>query len=264
MGRGNHPSALALARLLGSAGQPIPSELRTAVDFRELGVPRLNLLPVLVTGSREPLAISLLRALATALEDTCNRGKKPHLVERVRVVSDATGGRAPSDAEVIALIGEAVTYIRESEKAAGVLIILDEMGKFLEYAALHPDRQDVYFLQQLAEAAARSGDAPLLVVGLLHQGFHAYAERLSYTAQKEWEKVAGRFEEVLFNQPLEQTAALVAAALNLRMGAAFRAASLELLIRIWHGQSRLAGTVQVPDVVGCRRARLVCILFTRP
>jgi hypothetical protein len=48
------------------------------------------------------------------------------------------------------------------------------------------------------------------------KGFSAYAEQLSQVAQKEWEKVAGRFEELLFNQPLEQTATLVAHALNVR------------------------------------------------
>jgi hypothetical protein len=55
------------------------------------------------------------------------------------------------------------------------------------------------------------------VVGLLHQGFQAYAEQLSQPAQKEWEKVAGRFEEILFDQPLEQASTLVATALNVRL-----------------------------------------------
>lgn len=95
--------------------------------------------------------------------------------------------------------------------------MLDELGKFLEYAALHPERQDIYFLQVLAETAARSKESPILVVGLLHQGFHAYAEQLSNPAQKEWEKVAGRFEEIVFDQPLEQASMLVANALNVRL-----------------------------------------------
>ena len=33
-------------------------------------------------------------------------------------------------------------------------------------------------------------------------------------AQREWEKVAGRFEEILFDQPLEQITHLIGAALN--------------------------------------------------
>jgi hypothetical protein len=99
-------------------------------------------------------------------------------------------------------------------KAKGVLLILDELGKFLEFASLYPERQDVFLLQRLAEAASRSGDKPLYVVCLLHQGFNAYASHLNQAAQCEWEKVAGRFEEILFNQPIEQIAHLMASALN--------------------------------------------------
>src|SRR5205823_273218 len=54
----------------------------------------------------------------------------------------------------------------------------------------------------------------LFVVGILHQGFNAYAEQLSQSAQREWAKVADRFEEVLFNQPLDQIATLIGCALG--------------------------------------------------
>jgi hypothetical protein len=65
--------------------------------------------------------------------------------------------------------------------------------------------------------AATSGrSAPLFIIGILHQGFDAYAENLDPAVQREWEKIAGRFEEVLFNQPLVQIAELIAAALRVR------------------------------------------------
>lgn len=54
-----------------------------------------------------------------------------------------------------------------------MLLILDEVGKLLEFAAQNPDEQDAYFLQQLGDMAARSGREPLVVVCLLHQGFNA-------------------------------------------------------------------------------------------
>jgi hypothetical protein len=71
-------------------------------------------------------------------------------------------------------------------------------------------------LQRLAETASRSKDKPVYVVALLHQGFHEYANSLSEVARREWEKVAARFEEILFDQPLEQLAKLIGAALNVR------------------------------------------------
>ncbi|TGQ79478.1 hypothetical protein EN851_34985, partial [Mesorhizobium sp. M8A.F.Ca.ET.208.01.1.1] len=43
---------------------------------------------------------------------------------------------------------------------------------------------------------------------------HAYAERLPAAARHEWDKVAGRFEEIVFDQPLAHTAALIAGALG--------------------------------------------------
>ena len=66
----------------------------------------------------------------------------------------------------------------------------------------------------MAELSTRSSREPLFTIGLLHQGFSAYADQLSQSAQKEWEKVAGRFEELLFDQPLDQITHLVGSALN--------------------------------------------------
>jgi hypothetical protein len=213
-GTGKSSFALALAHLF-SDQDALPQDLRKCVDFRSLGVKRPNLLPVLVTGTRAPLGEALRMSLANSLEEICKRGRPPQLIARLR----SPAGTRPGDqdgSDEIALLLEAGRFLRSSGKADGLVIILDEMGKFLEFAALHPDKQDIYLLQMLAEAASRSGDTPIFVVGLLHQGFHAYAEQLALTTQKEWDKVAGRFEEILFNQPLEQTTALVARALNIR------------------------------------------------
>lgn len=212
-GTGKSSFALALAHLLSDGGG-LPHDVRKCVDFRSLGVKRPNLLPVLVTGRRAPLGEALRMALATSLEELCKRGKPPQLISRLRSESGKALGEQDGSDE-IALLLEAGSFLRSSGKADGLVIILDEMGKFLEFAALHPDKQDIYLLQMLAEAASRSGDTPIFVVGLLHQGFHAYAEQLALTTQKEWDKVAGRYEEILFNQPLEQTTALVANALNI-------------------------------------------------
>jgi hypothetical protein len=214
-GTGKSSFALALARLFEGDGTGLPSHLGRSIDFRGLGVKRPSLLPVLVTGSRSHLGTAILEALTRALEESCPRGRRPQIIEKVRAAALKPEQRSTEAA--VTLLTEAASYLRENDKASGVLLVLDELGKFLEYAALHPERQDIYFLQTLAEAAARSRETPVLVIGLLHQGFHAYAEQLSNPAQKEWEKVAGRYEEILFDQPLEQASTLVANALNVRL-----------------------------------------------
>lgn len=216
-GAGKSSFALAAAHLFSARSAKLPPALRQAVNFRQVGAPRPCLLPVLITGSRQPISIALLRALHRDLSNACVRGRPPALIEKLRIATEASRETLVSDDVVLALIAEANNYIIASGKARGLLIILDELGKFLEYAAQHPDQQDIFLLQRLAEAASRSGRTPLFVIGLLHQGFSNYADHLSESAQREWEKIAGRFDELIFDQPLEQTAGLVADALRIRV-----------------------------------------------
>ena len=78
----------------------------------------------------------------------------------------------------------------------GLLVFIDEMGKFLE-AAAH-DGTDIYFFQQLAEMASRSNKR-LIVVGILHQAFEEYAHRLAREMRDEWAKIQGRFVDLAVN-----------------------------------------------------------------
>ncbi len=96
----------------------------------------------------------------------------------------------------------------------GLLLLLDEMGKLLEYAAAHPDMSDIHLLQELAELASRSKPIPFLFIGILHQAFERYAGNLDGGAQREWAKVQGRFEDIAFQEPPEQQMRLIASALQ--------------------------------------------------
>ncbi|MBV9468834.1 MAG: hypothetical protein JOZ57_06275, partial [Abitibacteriaceae bacterium] len=246
-GSGKSSFALLLAHLFSERSEELPQALRGAIDGRRTRHhPRL--LPVLVTGSREPLNRALLRALHISLLSVIGRGRTPRVLGEVQAARDR--GEA-SEAQVLKLLHESHSFVVESGKAEGLLLILDEMGKFLEFAAMHPDKQDIYLLQGLAEAAARSGPSPLFVVGLLHQGFSAYAEGLSQTGQKEWQKVAGRYEELIWNQPVEQVAELIANALNVRQNriapSLLKATSLDMneALRLrWYGVASSQSTLR--------------------
>ncbi|MBV2194919.1 MAG: hypothetical protein KUL78_00245 [Flavobacterium sp.] len=85
----------------------------------------------------------------------------------------------------------------------GQLIVVDEFGKFLEYAAKESPEEELYFIQQLAEFANTS-DFHVLFITTLHQPFEDYALSLSKTQKSEWDKVKGRLTEVSFNEPVEQ------------------------------------------------------------
>lgn len=93
----------------------------------------------------------------------------------------------------------------------GLLVLIDEMGKFLEGAAY--DGTDIYFFQQLAELAARS-NRRLIVVGILHQAFEEYAHRLSREMRDEWAKIQGRFVDLAISVGADEQLVLLGRAID--------------------------------------------------
>lgn len=88
---------------------------------------------------------------------------------------------------------EMLVSAADSGKHAGVLVVIDELGKFLESAVHNGD--DVYFYQELAEMASRSR-GKLVIIGVLHQAFEKYATKLGRDAREEWSKIQGRFVDI--------------------------------------------------------------------
>lgn len=185
-GSGKSAFGLALARVSAGYANALPKELRAFCG-------RNRLRPHLATGDHEPLGVTVLRALGI---------RSPH-------------GSRPSTNEVLMRAAKAIEAAR-TRGFKGVLIVLDELGKNLEFAAQNPEADDIFLMQRLAEEAARSAALPLIIVVMLHQGVAAYASGLDTTARREWDKVAGRFEEIVYAQPLEQMVTLVSATLNVR------------------------------------------------
>ena len=94
------------------------------------------------------------------------------------------------------------------------MLVIDELGKFLEYAAQSPEKGDVFVLQTLAEFATRSGQTPLIFLTILHQAFEQYANKFAKSQQEEWAKVQGRFEDIAFVEPTEQVLRLIGSAIE--------------------------------------------------
>ncbi|WP_081301106.1 hypothetical protein [Gilliamella sp. wkB178] len=98
----------------------------------------------------------------------------------------------PQNINQSALI-ELLLKISNNEKQDGILLIIDELGKFLEFSITNGD--DIYFLQELAEAASRS-KGKFIVIGLLHQSFRNYAYQLDEKQKNEWSKIQGRYADI--------------------------------------------------------------------
>ena len=100
----------------------------------------------------------------------------------------------------------------DSKKRDGVLIIIDEMGKFLEASALGTG-DDVYFFQELAEAAARAS-GKVVVIGILHQSFSQYAARLGIGTRDDWTKVQGRYSDIPLVAASDEVVELIGRAIH--------------------------------------------------
>jgi hypothetical protein len=169
---------------------------------------RGSLLPVLITGSSESIRDSIRRASIEAL-DSCKSTAARRL--RSQWMSDSGSGKFGNPVEGLLKLHECVSA--HEDGIVGTLVVIDELGKLLEFAAKNPDRSDVYALQELAETVSRTS-APMLLLGVLHQDFSAYAQGLPARERQEWEKIRGRFEDILFDEPADQMLRLLARAVE--------------------------------------------------
>lgn len=96
-----------------------------------------------------------------------------------------------------------------SKLNSGLIILIDEFGKFLEYAAQTNPEEELYFIQELAEYV-NDKNKNILFISTLHQDFNQYAFNLSQAQKNEWDKVKGRLKEITFNEPVEQLLFLAA------------------------------------------------------
>lgn len=175
-----------------------------------------GLCPVLISGAPESLLGALLRACCRDLRRFYSTGgKPPNALRELEALRDAfRSGQEVSPTEVVETLTRLIQNLRETGRARGVVLIIDELGKFLEYAARDPERGDIYILQQLAEATARFNPPSFLVITILHQAFEQYVTELRPGVRAEWSKVQGRFEDFAFQEPPEQLLSLMGAAIR--------------------------------------------------
>ena len=178
---------------------------------------------VLISGERSPITLALLRGLErglTTFSDSRVGGSaiqhgsfRPLLLDIQKRLDASENGIFPHASEITDLF-ESATHQIGTEGGTGLLLVVDELGKFLEYAAQNPVHDDLFVLQSLAEFAARSAPTPLLMLTILHQAFERYAQRLATSQREEWAKVQGRFEDVSFVEPTEQVIRLIGSAIE--------------------------------------------------
>ncbi|MBO9387072.1 MAG: hypothetical protein J7453_11620 [Thermomicrobium sp.] len=171
-----------------------------------------RLFPIPVVGRRSSLARCLIKSVAGQLAILPATAERERLQASVAELLDLET-RCPLDpADILNLLDEVKTVVKHAGYH-GIVIVIDELGRILEHAASDPVRGDISLLQELAELASRSGQDPVLVLGILHQAFDQYARYLDTATRREWAKVQGRFVDIAFIEPPEQLMQLAAEAL---------------------------------------------------
>lgn len=184
--------------ILHQADPALAARIRQAVH-----APR-GFLRVQINGLPDSLSRQLMLALALAAEQ---HDFAATVINRIRAAARAG---VPMD-HVLELVEQVRTSWVEMG-GAGVLIEIDELGKFLEYESYHPQHREIHLLQLLAEQAAAPHPAPTALLVMLHQSFEQYGSRLGSHLRDEWQKVQGRFGTIAFLEPAEQSLRIAAAA----------------------------------------------------
>lgn len=217
-GAGKSSFGLFLRTLLGPAGalrDAAEGSLRAAdaallsdlIDARAaLGAERGFVLAT-TTCQQEPVADSLLRALANGVQNYWPQRRPAAITGALRAAQDSKSARAIA------------TVTRTVAATAPVLLILDEFGKTLEHFSARASEgadvaADLFVLQELAEQATGKTASPVFTFTLQHLAFDDYVRQASTQQRREWGKVQGRFEDVSFLESAEQSLRLVAGALD--------------------------------------------------
>lgn len=157
---------------------------------------------------------SLALLLASLVGTDADRKKVAHLIPEGSNIRAAFGAKngwkviriVGKQGAIIEDIGSAIGVIADAklvldnlnqlaskqEAPDGVMVIVDEAGKYLEADSAS---ENAYFLQELAEVACRT-DSKIVVVAIFHQAMDVYASRMPFALRDEWSKVQGRFIDI--------------------------------------------------------------------
>lgn len=189
----------------------LESDSREYVALTE-NIPKQGFFRAVVTAQREPLSHTIVRALHRGAEvfwrDTA-QSKKPKVARvLVDLHAEIAAGKSIKSRAIPSLVQE----VAEAAKTP-VLLVVDELGKNLEFVAQNQGKEDLYLLQQLAELP-RESNSQVYLIGLLHQAFADYGERLSSVQRNEWAKIQGRFEDIPFKDAAPQMMRLIGKAID--------------------------------------------------
>lgn len=177
---------------------------------KKSGVHKEGLIRCSVTAGREPISVTILRALGKGTQRYF--GTKQEF-STAKKLGKMTRGLKQNK---IPLLSDIVDVIVDVCKHAPTMIMIDEFGKNIEYFTADETQQsDLFLLQQLAEMAGAGRKLPLFIITFQHMAFEEYAIGTTLSQKQEWAKIQGRFEDIPFANSLDQTRLLVSNTIEL-------------------------------------------------
>lgn len=219
-----------------------PELAKLVVEAQQrLGAVERGIIRAVVTAGPEPVTNSVLRGLDRGARRYWARGRKPLIAHEVQeALAAANLGVSVAPREVVRLLQGLSDH-------APVLLLIDEFGKNLDYLRSSPSDGDLFVLQAIAEASSGPRGLPVYLMTMQHMAFDDYAATASVVQRREWAKVQGRFEDVLYLDSPEQTIRL--------MGRVFELTSSgsSFLQRILSGSAKaaiVARSLGLSDLIG--------------
>jgi hypothetical protein len=150
------------------------------------------------TANREPILVSLVRALQRAVEgkDSADLSvaKEIHELDIEKDIDPHT----------------ILNLVKELAKVKPIIFVIDEFGKNLEAYVDSPAKGDPYILQALSELGQGIDALPIFIITLQHLSFDEYVQGTTVGQRREWAKIQGRFQDIPFIESALQSRRLIA------------------------------------------------------
>jgi hypothetical protein len=175
-------------------------------------IPKQGLLRAVATAQREPISTTILKALNRSASSfwSKGRGRRPDIIYKINnLYLRAQKGELIKNDHII----DAIKALVQASKTS-ILLVIDELGKNLEFSAQNQSVDDLYLLQQIAELPSGENDPKIFLFGLLHQSFGDYGHGLAAAKRNEWAKIQGRFEDIHYIESSERMVRLIGHAIK--------------------------------------------------
>ncbi len=172
--------------------------------------------PILLQGGPHPLAQCLLEGLIE-VDASLNLSLLDGVDHRRLTDRIQSGQIGPQ--KVARLIERAVKNAWRAGYA-GLVVIADEFGRFLDQLHNASVRQNLAVAQEIAELTFRTQRGQLHFFAVLHQNFEDYAVGITAHERTEWSKIQGRFRQLALSEDPDNLYELLARCISVDSRAA--------------------------------------------